>query len=249
MKFITNYEKLIIHKHQKWLDQETGLKQEKIHQMSNAVTVLDKNIAFLSPESLYIDLRLIKIQENDDRQITLFGINKLVTKVLAEKYLTMNYIETFLNTKPNINASLFGNMFELYIIEKLCSIGEISNLIIFPNLSLKGKIIGKKKTYYYKGKHQDIFNLTINFQAADDDIIYILTSSQTNFPIFDIIIIRIISGERHFIFVSVKAYSLDRKNPAKFVSDVKREMSLFSKETKDKFINYSETLKNDYGNN
>ena len=64
MKFITNYEKSITHQHQKWLDQETDLKQEKIHQMSNAVSVLDKNIAFLLKEKSLERKKLIIIRGN-----------------------------------------------------------------------------------------------------------------------------------------------------------------------------------------
>ena len=244
-EFIDQYKSQIKQFHEKWLNENTNDKPDKIKAMQLATSFLDRDIPFQGP-SHSIDKRYIKI---DSQTHYLNGINQIVTKALEEQYLTIDFIEDFLNKNTTNNKRLFGNMFEHYILEKFCSFEYKTNLNleILPNLNMD-HLNCYKNSFFYSGKERNILNFK-NIVRFEENRNYFLTTYQTNFPIIDSILL-----SQTFGLISIKTFSLVKKKnniisneDYAFEQEVMKKLDFGNNKTINKLKSFAETLKKSHG--
>ena len=170
-----------------------------------------------------------------------------MTKALQERLLTIDYIEDFFNKNTVDSKRFFGIFFKFYILKKFCSFRNIGKLdiTILPNMKLD-YIQDLKYSFRYEGQDKKVLVIDADINEETN---YFLTTYQSNFPIFDAIII---SKLKHFVYVSVKAQGLKKlKNQTenyKFEENVPTKLNLLDESNIEKLNSYSGILKENHGN-
>ena len=202
--------------------------------MEEIVPYLGKKCPYLGGQTDY-DKRLIKTVYNEKREKFLCGINALVTNKLKETYLSFNLLENLLNSKLYKNRSAFGSLLEQYLFEKFCSqtTNSTFSLEILPKKLIFKNLHGVTLGFWYEGlqtkkalsnKSGQEKIISLHLTNEKEFIIgmynYLLTTEQTNFPIYDGLFI---SKMKHFIYVCVKSYGLKKITGGyAFQTDVKK---------------------------